>query len=500
MRTSISKNPLQSVSILITIVAGMMALPLVAQAQRAHNMRLVGTNDLQARSAYQPIVQHQMVNGVERYIAYIGHHANPRDNDGNRIPVRNPLNGQLEQNGVSIIDVTDPKRPVYLKHLPPTAGQSGAMFVRACNGGELPGVQVASKTYLLRANANFSHQVFDVTDPSNPVLVSTPVANLGGTHKSYWECSTGIAYIDSGVVAGTTLPGQPGQPPVPFNDWRTDRMTQIFDLSDPAKPVFIRNFGLVGQEPGATGDVPQSLHGCISVIDRDRVYCGHGTQRNGILVILDRDELLIPTTKLSDPANPTVAELQAPLITQFHTPTFMGAHTTFPVLGYSLPQLGPVNTERDFIVLVNESIVNDCNENRQMTFMVDITDEAHPYPVSNLNVAEDEGDYCTEGGRFGSHASNENFTSVFYRKMVAISWFNAGVRMWDIRDPFNPKEVAYFIPRITENTDDSNGKFAIQTNDVEVDDRGLTYITDRANTGLHILELTGDAKKIVDLP
>jgi hypothetical protein len=32
---------------------------------------------------------------------------------------------------------------------------------------------------------------------------------------------------------------------------------------------------------------------------------------------------------------------------------------------------------------------------------------------------------------------------------------------------------------------------AIQTNDVDVDYRGLAYITDRAGNGLHILEFTG---------
>jgi hypothetical protein len=38
----------------------------------------------------------------------------------------------------------------------------------------------------------------------------------------------------------------------------------------------------------------------------------------------------------------------------------------------------------------------------------------------------------------------------------------------------------------------------MQTNNVEVDDRGLIYIVDRANTGLHILELTGNARKIIE--
>jgi hypothetical protein len=40
--------------------------------------------------------------------------------------------------------------------------------------------------------------------------------------------------------------------------------------------------------------------------------------------------------------------------------------------------------------------------------------------------------------------------------------------------------------------------FVIQTNNVEVDDRGLIYLVDRANTGLHIVQLTGDAKKIIE--
>ena len=39
---------------------------------------------------------------------------------------------------------------------------------------------------------------------------------------------------------------------------------------------------------------------------------------------------------------------------------------------------------------------------------------------------------------------------------------------------------------------------AIQTNNVEVDDRGYIYIVDRANTGLHILQLTGDARGVAN--
>ena len=86
--------------------------------------------------------------------------------------------------------------------------------------------------------------------------------------------------------------------------------------------------------------------------------------------------------------------------------------------------------------------------------------------------------------------------------------FNAGVRAVDIRDPYSPKEVAYYVPAITDKTDKrcvklndvERCKVAIQTNNVEVDDRGYLYIVDRANTGLHILELSGAARQIANLP
>jgi hypothetical protein len=97
---------------------------------------------------------------------------------------------------------------------------------------------------------------------------------------------------------------------------------------------------------------------------------------------------------------------------------------------------------------------------------------------------------------------------VFYKKMAFISYFNAGVRAIDVRDPYHPVEVGYFIPAITAATDKrcvkiegkDRCKVAIQTNNVETDERGYIYIVDRANTGLHILELTGEARKIAGLP
>ena len=64
--------------------------PKVVEPAEAKNMRLVGFNDLQARSAYQPTIHKQ----GDRYIAYVGHHGASYDGK----PVI-PLKGVLEFNG-----------------------------------------------------------------------------------------------------------------------------------------------------------------------------------------------------------------------------------------------------------------------------------------------------------------------------------------------------------------------------------------------------------------
>ena len=136
-------------------------------------MRLLGHDALQARTAYQPEIKRQIVAGEERWIAYVGHHA------GESL---NTLTGEVEQNGTSIVDVTDPGNAVYLHHLPPIEGSSGAQMVRVCTGDELPNGG-AGRAYLLRAGASY-HQVFDVTDPAAPELLSLVVDDLTGTHKT----------------------------------------------------------------------------------------------------------------------------------------------------------------------------------------------------------------------------------------------------------------------------------------------------------------------------
>jgi len=161
-------------------------------AQSEWNTELLGSDTLDGRSTYQPLVVRQ----GDRYIAYMGHHA------GSAI---NRLNGKIEPNGTSILDVTDPQNPIYLHHIINTVGGSGEaggnQMVRVCGGDMLPSKTQAEANrkhghyYMLRSNGSVSHEVYDVTDPSNPILLATIAPGLTATHKNYWECYTGLAYL-----------------------------------------------------------------------------------------------------------------------------------------------------------------------------------------------------------------------------------------------------------------------------------------------------------------
>jgi len=468
---------------LALLLVAMAAMGSEAQhAASGHDMRLVGHDDLQSRSAYQPVIHKQGA----RWIAYIGHHGGQRPN---------PLTGKVEWNGTSVVDVTDPRAPQYLAHIPGAPGEAeagGASMVRVCDGAELPR-GTPGKTYLLRTLGNLSHEIWDVSNPREPALLTTVLTGLASTHKNWWECATGIAYL---VSDGR-----------PFG-WRTNRMTKIYDLADPGRPRFIRDFGLPGQEPGSSGQAPEGVHGPIAL--RNRVYFAYGTGADGILQIVDRDKLLTGNPRASDPFAPTVENLLYPQVGRLDMPPDWGGHTSFPVLGIRVPEFAPNarGGQRDIVVLVSESLRNECQEARQLTFLVDVTTESKPFPVATYQVAAGPGDFCGRGGRFGPHSSNESFTPIYYGKLVFIAYFNAGVRAVDIRDPFNPREVGFYIPATTATTATrcvkvggaDRCKVAIQTNNVEVDDRGFIYLADRADTGLAIVELTGAARANAGLP
>ncbi len=69
-------------------------------------------------------------------------------------------------------------------------------MARMCLGSQLPSGD-PSKVYLMRnvqGGASAGYQVYDVTDVKAPVLKSS-LTGIRSTHKLWWECNTGIAYM-----------------------------------------------------------------------------------------------------------------------------------------------------------------------------------------------------------------------------------------------------------------------------------------------------------------
>jgi hypothetical protein len=471
---------------------GASATDLEGRPARALNMRLVGHHDLQARSAYQPIIHAY----GDRRILFVGHHAGE---------ALNPATGAVEVNGMSILDVTDPGRPVLLHHEPPTGDEaSGTQHLQVCDGAALPDGD-PERIYLVRTNGRIGYELLDVTDPSAPEFLIT-IGTTGvsartesdrgnrETHKFQWDCGSGIAYLN-GTPAG----------------WRVTRILQAYDLSDPEEPEHIRDFGLPGWQPGASGPLPApniaGLH--QPVVVGNRMYLGYESGGNGVLQILDRDRFLAGIPGAGDPFAPTVDNLLYPQIARLDMPSYWGVHTAKPIYGMDVSDYADnlENSVRDFLIVVSEASAYRCQDTRDIMFMVDITEVEKPAPVSTFQVPEEPGDFCNRGGRFGPHGLQDASHPGFDKTIVLLSYFNAGIRAVDIRDPFRPREIAYFVPEVTTKTVESCVEIdgvnvcdvVTQTNNVNIDDRGYIYSLDRASTGLHIVELTGPAREIAGL-
>ena len=255
----------------------------------------------------------------------------------------------------------------------------------------------------------------------------------------------------------------------------------------------------------------------------NRVYGAWGVGDDGVLTILDRKKLLpaayggtwVPVNPDSADA-PTETELTDPLAGILYMSPDQGGHTSMPVFGLKPPSYQSFTEfqTRDIVLLASEATADLCDEAPHWSFIVDVTVENSksappgtrvqpnvfqgPMVLSTMSVDPFDGvkyprgNYCTRGARFGVHSSEENFNNPLYGKLTAIAYFTGGVRIWDIREPQAPVEVAFYVPESNANTNPDG----YMTNNVEIDDRGFIYVVDRNGAGLDILQLTGKALDI----
>ena len=478
--------------------------------QSIWNMQVVGFQDNQGRASSD---DGWIENQSGRYIAYMA------DSPGKAL---NPQTGKIEDNGTSLIDVTDVAHPRFLSHIPAPSG-GGATHLAVCGGNTLPHAE-RNHWYLLRHDGQTNQEVWDVTDPAAPKRITVVISGLSGTHHDWWECDTGIAYTISQT---------------PSDGWHESGSHQhiyIYDLSDPAKPVFIRQFGLVGQQPDAPVTTAQSctnapgpscyegvtnppggVHQIYSAgTNRNRVYLAYGVDFDGVFQILDRKKLLegckAPGASPQCATRPTQADLLYPQISYITTNPNQGGHTAIPIFGVPIPEeqenyLDGKAQRWDLMAVTSEETTNDCwGQPWKNPTLLDITDDRAPWPIAVLAVGQFPGDFCAKGTRFGVHELNRQIYAPYYGRLVIAAMFNAGLQVWDIRDPYHPRRVAYFIQAPNKNTHESCGTYhgnahycrkAIFSDLGEVDDRGYIYNFDRAGSGLTILKLTGAALQVV---
>jgi len=251
-------------------------------------------------------------------------------------------------------------------------------------------------------------------------------------------------------------------------DLKDDQVYRIVDVSNPAKPVAVGRWHLPGTMQGDDAPPPERLpakfdagfraHNTNVYPERpDRCYLGY---LDGCMMVLD----------ISDRARPKM------ISRWMNSPPYNGfTHTVLPLFG------------RGLFVVTDEAIQDDGKDWPKLMWLVDARDERNLVSISTLPVTGVT-PLLHKGGRCGAHNVHENppgrgaWRSEDY---VLGTFFNAGVRAYDVRDPYQPKEVASFIP------DAPNGAPAgtAQVNDVFVDDRGIVFAVDRHAGGLYILEM-----------
>ena len=144
------------------------------------------------------------------------------------------------------------------------------------------------------------------------------------------------------------------------------------------------------------------------------------------------------------------------------------------------------------MVVADEANFANCSLGLRYIWVFDVRVPANPVSIATMPVP-DEFDYCKKGGHFGPHNLWENRPGAFQSsRFIFATLHNAGVRAYDIANPFQPREVGYFVPPPPERMFDPrpNRPQVIQSCDCFVDAEARMYVTD-SNAGLYILQFEG---------
>jgi hypothetical protein len=351
------------------------------------------------------------------------------------------------------IDVTDPKNPkmIIQTELPHSKMRSNNLEVFG---------DIMFVSHQIRGERGLKPAGFDIWDiakPEEPKKITH--FDASGPHSLGVHC---LWCADGEYVHMSS--GAPDFQPRHPNDHQFYRIIDVRNLS---KPVEVGRWWYPGQKEGdAARALPRHPkfdggyrpHNIQVYPQRpDRAYVAY---IDGGVVILD----------ISDKAHPKE-------ISRYnYSPPYNGfTHTALPLFS------------RQLMIVTDECTKDDGIDWPKLGWVFDIREEKNPVPIATLPLPPAEV-FTKRGGRFGAHNLYENYPGdVSWRSdnIVLGTFFNGGLRVYDLANPYQPKEVAYFVPGAPK----MSPKGSVQINDVYVDDRQLVYIGDRFTGGLYILEM-----------
>jgi hypothetical protein len=237
-----------------------------------------------------------------------------------------------------------------------------------------------------------------------------------------------------------------------------------YDIRNPAKPEEVSRWWLPGQhvEGGEKPTWPGRQHRLHHALRfGDELWAGvwHGGVR-----IIDVKDIRKPKTVGAY---------------NYHPPFPEPSHTFMPVPA-------PIKGRKIALAIDEEDHAHSAEEMARRRgrphgclWVLDVTDYSNIQPLAIYEVSELDSPWSrATPGRFGAHQFQEHMKDT----LVYCAWFAGGLRVVDVADPTAPEEVAYYVP------EPARGRAAPQTNDCDIDDRGLIYIVDRYS-GFEILEL-----------
>lgn len=349
------------------------------------------------------------------------------------------------------VDVSDPRKPkvVVQTDLPQA-------FMRS-NSLELTGdiMAVAYQTQKVgQKPAGF--ELFDVSVPEKPKSISftdCSGANSRGVHQ-LWFCDGEYVHMASGAADF--------KPTHPLDD----QFYRCFDVRNPSKPVEAGRWWMPGTREGDSAK-PPTRH----VLDKG--YRAHNTnvypQRPDRMYLAYIDGGMY-VMDISDKSKPK------PISHWTNSPPYSGfMHTVMPLF------------DRNLMIVTDESTENAAKDWPKLIWILDAREEKHLVPIATCPMPPVDA-FSGRGGRFGAHNIHENVplpTAWNSDEIVLGTFFNGGLRAYDISNPYQPKEVAAFVPPAPKGTPANS----VQLNDVFVDERKIVYTVDRHTGGLYILEM-----------